>query len=154
MAVFFDIDNLNDLNLLHKSVREDYEIQNVVDQVEWEIIDSFKQRDMESLTTYESFFRYENGQDPRDDIRVRLVGYDEETPVDSEEGLKEALRRTIADIVSWVLSNYDKPNNVTSRRSGNRSISYAGTVPTWRDFPHGWDKRLHNYNAKIAGYGI
>lgn len=152
MSVFFI--PARDGELLHPDVRGSGELQMVADRIEWEIIDYYKQRDMQSLTTYDSFFRFEFGRDPRQEVKVRLLGYDEENPDESEPELKEALRRTVADIVSWVLRNYETEQGASSIRQGNRSITYAGSVPTWREWPVGWSSKLHNFDAKIAGYGI
>lgn len=152
MAEFFKIPQ--DENLLHASVRDNDELQNVIDQVEFEIIEAFKQRDMQRLTTYEAFFDYEFGRDPFNEVKVRLVGYDEETPSESDEDLKELLKRTIAKVVSWVLRNYDNADKATSIKQGQRSISYSGVVPSWKDWYSGWDNMLHNYDARIKNYGI
>ena len=154
MADFFDTTKEADLNLLHSSIREDNELSNVVDSVEYQIIDAFKQRDMERVSTYEAFFEYESGRDPSSEIEVRLVGYDKENPKESEDGLKESLRRTIAEVVSWVLRNYDNNAEVNSERQGQRSVTYSTHAPTWDKFPEGWDRLLSNYDARIKGYGI
>lgn len=152
MATFFDIPADN--NLLHASVRDSSELTNVVNQVEWEILNAFSQRDMERVGTYEAFFEYESGRDPQDEIKVRLVGYDAEVPADSDAGLKEVLKRTIADIASWVLRNYDSNSDVQMIKQGQRAITYSGIAPTWDQFPRGWDNRLQNYDARIKNYGI
>lgn len=154
MATFFNPESEEDLKLLHKSVRTDDELDNVVDQVEFQVIEAFKQRDMQRLTTYETFFDYEFGRDPMDEIKVRLVGYDEETPSESDNELKELLKRTIAGVVSWVLRNYNNTQKVSSIRQGQRSINYAGVVPSFKDWYSGWDNLLSNYDARIKTYGI
>lgn len=151
---FFDPSNPSDLSLLHSSVRDHDELYDVADKVEYEVLDRYRQRDMERVSTYEAFFEYEFGRDPNDEIKVRLVGYDAETPEDSEAGLKEALRRTIAEVVSWVLRNYDTQSDVSSIQQGQRSITYSGNAPTWESFPDGWDRYLKNYDASIKSYGI
>ncbi len=152
MADFFSIPQ--DENLLHESVRDSDELQNVVDNVEFEIIEAFKQRDMQRLATYEQFFKYEFGRDPLDKIKVRLVGYDEDDPTNSDADLKELLKRTIARVTTWVLRNYDNTDQAQSIRQGNRSISYAGVVPSYKDWYEGWDSLLHNYDARFKNYGI
>ena len=151
---FFDPTKPEDISLLHSSVRDHEELFDVSDRVEYEVLERYKQRDMERVSTYEAFFEYEFGRDPSQEIKVRLVGYDAETPADSEEGLKEALRRTIAEVVSWVLRNYDTQSDVSSIRQGSRSITYSGNAPTWESFPRGWDRLLKNYDASIKNYGI
>lgn len=154
MATFFDASNPSDLDLLHSSIRSDDELQNVVNSVEWEVLNAFSQRDLEKIGTYEAFFEYENGRDPNDEIKVRLVGYDKTTPADSDAGLKEALKRTIAEIVTWVIRNYNSTDGVKSITQGKRSITYIGDSPDFNSFPMGWDRRLKNYDARIMPYGI
>lgn len=157
MSTFFN--PASDLNLIHADVRDNPELSNVIDKVEWEVLDAFSQRDRQGLTTVQAFFEYESGRDPNDEILVRLVGYDQAEPSDSEEGLKEALKRTIANIASDILQSYDGQRGVQSVRQGQRSVSYGsasggGVVPTWRDWPSGWDRYLGNYDARIKAYGI
>ncbi|NIT56781.1 MAG: hypothetical protein GWN00_11275, partial [Aliifodinibius sp.] len=99
---------------LHSSIRTHDELDNVIDQIEWEIIEFYSQRNGLGVANYEDFFRYENGADPDNEIKVRLVGYDQTTPTDSTADLKTALKRTIADVASYVLRNYSVTQDVTS----------------------------------------
>lgn len=153
--VFFDPSSQDDLQLLHEDIRQHSELVNVVSQVEWEIINSaFTQREGQNRGVWQDFFEYENGNNPNNELLVRLVGYDQDTPSNSEADLKEALRRTIARVVSWVLRDYSNPQNVSSISQGQRSVDYAGRVPDWQDWPDDWDRLLHNYDARIPNYGI
>lgn len=155
MADFFDTSAQADLDLLHSDIRDHSELDNVVNQVEWEILNSaFMQREGQNRGTWQDFFEYENGNDPNNELKVRLVGYDSDTPADSESDLKEALKRTIARVVSWVLRDYSNAQGVTQISQGQRSISYAGSVPSWQDWPDDWDRLLHNYDARIPTYKV
>lgn len=155
MATFFNTENPNDLALLHADVREATELDRLAEQVEYEVILFYKQRDMQGIATYQDFFRYEAGASPLTGIKVRLVGYNESDPAKSEPDLKEALRRTIAEVLSYQLRNYENANGVASQSQGNRSVTYtSGQPPTWRNFPHGWNLYLRNFDARIQGYGI
>jgi hypothetical protein len=154
MYQFLDVTNEDDLKLLHAEVRGSDELANVVEQVQFEIIQAFSQRDMQGLTTYESFFRYEFGVDPRDVIRVRLLGFDEVDPGQSEADMKDVLKRTIANVTSWVIRNYYNPQSVTMIKQGQRAVSYSGVTPSYMDFPSGWDRLLKNFDARIQPYGI
>jgi hypothetical protein len=155
MATFFNTESAQDINLLHRDVRGSSELDNMADRVEYEVIQFYKQRDMQGIATYQDFFRYEAGASPLTGIKVRLVGYNEADPEQSTAELKEALRRTIADILSYQLRNYETSDGIASQSQGNRSITFAsGRAITWRDFPHGWNLHLRNYDARIQGYGI
>lgn len=154
MADFFDTSKDEDLNLLHSSVRTHDEVDNVVNQVEWNILDHYSQREGQSWGNYDDFFEYEQGNDPTNEIKVRLVGYDSEDPTNSEADLQEALRRTIADVSSWVLRNYHRSQGVDEIQQGNRSYSSSSGVPSWREWPHGWQNKLSNFSAEIPAYGI
>lgn len=153
-ATFFDTNAQNDLDLLHSSVRSHNELDNVVEQVEWKILDHYKQRKGLGVANNADFFRYESGSDPDNEIKVRLVGYDQDTPADSEDDLKEQLRRAIGKAASWVLRNYDNPQGAQSITQGKRSVSYGVTVPDWEQFPSGITGLLKNFDARISAYGI
>ena len=150
MATFFNIENQADLNLLHSSVRAEDELSNIVEQVEWEMIEYFRQRpDMpiyfrSGLENLSSLNR----------IRVRLIGYNEDEPENSTAELKEAFRRAIAYVVSDVLRNYNNTLNATSIKQGQRSITYNGTIPDVKDWATGWKKFFKNYDDREAVYSI
>jgi len=129
MADYFDPSDPSDVELLHSSVREDPELPVIVDQIEWEVID-----------------RYTEGTG--DHMRVQLEGYP-----DSDD-LSEALRRTIADVASWVLRDYSNEQGVVSQRQGNRSVVYSTRIPSWRDYPPQWDRRLTRFDKRRVIYGI
>jgi uncharacterized protein (DUF2267 family) len=155
MADFFDTSSQDDLDLLHESIRNHDELDQIVDDVEWEIINvAFMQREGGTRGVVQDFFEYEDGNDPNNELKVRLVGYDSDTPTDSEDDLKEALRRTIARVVSWVLRDYKNPQGVRSIQQGQRSVTYAGSVPSWTEWPDDWDRMLHNYDARIPNYAV
>lgn len=150
MANFFDSGKQADRDLLHSSVRDHAELPYVVNSVEWEIIDYYKQRPDVPL-----FFRsgYEN-LSTLNEIDVRLIDYKEDDPTGSDADLIEALRRTIADVASWVLRNYDTTQGINSIKQGQRSITYMGNAPSWRDWPDGWNHKLRNFDDREAVYSI
>jgi len=136
--------------LLHSSVRDHAELANVVDNVEYEILDYYKQRPSIPLTL-------QTGREnlyTTNEIQVRLIDYDNDTPANSEQDVKDALKRTIAEITSWVLRNYDNMQNVKAISQGKRSIEFYGLAPSWRDFPKGWQRWLRNFDDREALYSI
>lgn len=154
MATFFDTASLSDLDMLHSSIRDHAELDNVVNDVEWKIIDHYTQRKGLNRANHADFFRYEDGNAPSNEIQVRLVGYDQDIPADSEAALKAQLKRAIAKAASWVLRNYEVPQGVQSIRQGQRSVTYGIDVPDWDKMPSGIQAILKNHDARIAAYGI
>lgn len=149
-AIFFDTDSLSDLALLHSSVRDNDELRNVVANIEYEILDYYKQRPSIPLslqTGRENLYT-------TNEVQVRLIDYNQDNPVDSEQDLKDALKKTIAEITSWVIRNYDNSQNVRSIQQGKRSIEFGGLAPTWKDFPTGWQRWLKNFDDREAVYSI
>lgn len=154
MSTFFDTSEQADLDLLHSAVRDHAELDNVIDDVEWKIIDHYTQRKGLNRANHADFFRYEDGNDPANEIQVRLVGYDQDTPADSKADLKAQLKRAIAKGASWVLRNYDVPQGVQSITQGQRSVEYGIDVPDWNKMPNGIQAILSNFDARISAYGI
>jgi len=147
---FFDPNKPDDIALLHKSVRDSDELDAIASKVEYEVISFYRQR---KRSTYADFFKWEHGADPSRGFLVRLIGYDQDSPENSDEGLKDALRRTIAEVVSATLQNYTS-ESVASIRQGQRSVTYRGASPDWRTWPDGWNRLLTGYDAREAVYGI
>lgn len=148
--IFFDTASGDDLNLLHSSVRDSDELDNVVANIEYEILDYYKQRPSIPLTL-------QTGREnlyTTNEVQVRLLDYNNDNPEDSEQDLKDALKKTIAEITSWVIRNYDNSQNVQSIQQGQRSVTYYGLSPSWQDFPSGWQRWLKNFDDREALYSI
>lgn len=149
-AIFFDPADADDLLLLHKAVRTNTELTNVINNVEYEILDYYKQRPSIPLslrTGRENLYS-------TNEITVRLLHYNNTTPASSEQDVKDALKKTIAEVASWVLRNYDNEGKVSSVSLGRFSASYTGAMPTWREFPSGWNRWLGNFDDRQAVYSI
>lgn len=148
--IFFDTSKQADLDLLHSSVRTDDELDNVIANVEYEILDYYKQRPSIPLQLQVGRENLYN----TNQVSVRLLDYDQDTPANSTQELKDALKKTIAEVASWVIRNYNTPQNVESIQQGKRSVSYYGLSPSWRDFPSGWQRWLSNFDDREARYSI
>lgn len=150
MSVFFDTSKPEDVRLLHRSVRDSMELENVVEAVEYEILDYYKQRPSIPLslqTGRENLYT-------TNEVQVRLIDYDNDNPANSEADLKEALKRTIANVASWIIRNYNTGQGIGSIQQGKRSITYTGDAPTWDQWPSGWRRYLKNYDDREALYSI
>lgn len=121
---FFDPNNADDLALLHSTVREDPNLSTVVESIEWDILNRYTE-----------------------DSKVMLKGYPD------AEDLKQAMRRTIADVASWVLRDYDNEQGVVSMQQGNRSITYA-RASSWNEWPREWAHRLARFDKRTVIYSI
>lgn len=146
---YFDATNTEDLKLLHSGVRDHDELENIAEQVEYDVIDHYREEYPEYLhSEYSSY-------DPDVEIQtaVKLHGY-AENPDNAAANLKEALRRTIARIVSDCLRQYDNERNLQSEKLGNRSYTYAGKIPTKDDWPDAWDSRLAKFDNREPVYGL
>lgn len=150
VPVFFDVTVQDDLDLLHSAVRNDSELDNVIANVEYEILDYYKQRPSIPLGLQVGRENLYN----TNQVSVRLLGYDQDNPANSTQQLKDALKKTIAEVASWVIRNYNTPQNMQSIRQGKRSLSYHGRSPSWRDFPDGWQRWLSNFDDREARYSI
>ena len=150
MSTFFDPSKKEDLDLLHSSVRDDDELTNVVNKVEYEMIDHFRQRP-DIPVYFRSGFENLSSQNR---IKVRLIGYSEDDPSQSNTDLKEALRRSIAHVVSYILRNYDNLVGAQAMRQGQRSVTYKGVIPDVDKWPDGWKSYLRNFDDREAHYSI
>ena len=148
--IFFDTAEADDLALLHSSVRTDDELDNVIANVEYEILDYYKQRPsipLQLRVGRENLYNV-------NEVSVRLLDYNQDVPANTTQQLKDALKKTIAEVASWVLRNYSNSQNVASIQQGKRSVSYYGLSPSWKDFPSGWNRWLKNFDDKEARYSI
>lgn len=146
---YFDPTSDSDKSLLHSDVRDHSELERVATQVEFDVINHYREE-----------LRYESGSrayayPPNGPVQtaVYLNGY-EEDPQKAEKHFREALRHTIADLISFSLRVYDNEIGVTSQRRGGRSKSFAGKVPTPNQWPDGWSRRLAIYDNTEVLYGL
>lgn len=133
MARYFDPQERSDELLLHSTVRSHDEIEPVSLAVEREVLRYYMERDPDTET-----------------LEVKLKDWDSD-PANVEPQLAQALKETIAYVVSWRLQHYDEIQNVKSESLGEYSVEYAGeSNPYW---PEGWDERLGLWDEReVAWY--
>jgi len=155
MATYFDSADANDTALVHPSVRTHAELANVASQVEYEVIQvytfkvnraasmySLQASGIQSSATEKPYFY------PSEDYVVYLNGFKPDAgDANVSALLKDALRRTIADVVSHRLFNIDSAGgNVIEEQRGRRRIKYAeGKDAEW---PENWDRRLTTFDLR------
>lgn len=132
MATFFTFTgDPNDSALLHHSVRSHTEAQNVVDAVERDILSYFT-RGVSDTSQF-----------------VALEGYDDDTPADTDAGLKADLKYTIGEVASHRLRYLDDDPKATLAVRGARTVGRkAGALdPMW---PSGWERRLVKRQTRVS----
>lgn len=128
--MWFDPDK--DSGLLHASVRSDPELDNAASKAEFDL--------------FAAYTECRNGE-----FVVCLKGYDED-PEKADPHLRAAVKRAIADIVSYRLRGYGDPPGVSSMSQGNRSVQFAGSSAGWSGFPKGWQRTLTPFDQRTQLY--
>lgn len=133
MGTFFDKDA--DSSLVHSSVRTHSEIENVANAVEDDILREYTVGTVASSRT------------------VYLDGYNDTTPASSDAALKDALKRTIADVLSWRLQHYDDDPTASMIVRGSRTVARA-TSALDPNYPDAWDHRLIPFDLRDPLWGV
>jgi len=143
----------DDKTLLHASVRDNSELQNVATQVEADILQHYRDRlryyNKDGVPIWFWNFGFPELRLPTD---IKLRGYAPD-PANAEPGLKNALKKTIADVISHCLRYYDNDEGVTYERRGYRQTRYK-KIPTKNDWPKNWDWRLAIYDSREKVYAV
>jgi len=148
MAYYFDLSDAADLLLLHSSVRDHDELARVSLEVETDVINQFRERNTRGADFYQYYGSSLAAPFVTSDSKyvIWLDGYKEDADdaaVDTR--LKDALRRTIADVVSHRLRYYDEEQGISSFTQGRVSIAYTGGTRNNR-WPAAWSSRLAEFN--------
>lgn len=128
MADYFSIPD--DSDLLHPSVRNDDNLQNVVNKVEYDIL---------------SEYRNANG-------KVELQGFDPD-PSQTSPQLAKALKHTIAEVVSHRLRVDDIQPGLTGLSRGDRSWSWGDPEKMNRKWPDDWNSLLVTFEMESQAKG-
>lgn len=150
---YFDPTDPDDTDLLHADVRESDELAHTAARVEADVLQAFTER-----RSY--------GPVPADAVQlantalyVYLDGYAaSEASADgyaadraSWSGFADAMRRTIADVVSHRLRSSGTEPGIQSYGQGSRWTTYRGSFnPDW---PRNWSWRLRPYDLR-TNYAI
>jgi hypothetical protein len=142
---YFDPDQPDDLRLvMPRELRESVDVADIALSVEKEVIEQFQQR----ITTHEWNVRLDPVGYPANlerRIFVMLEGYHPDA--DQAYGpLRDALKRTIADVVSWRIQMHRRDRAMIVETQGDRNRSYrrdAGEL-----FPSQWEWRLRIFDLR------
>lgn len=142
MATYFNASDEADKLLISEEVRAHSDLYSVAAQVEMEVIEYF--------TSYCTVSAPVTGAEVVEKT-VELRGYNADSAL-AEAGLKDALRRTIADVVSHRLQYYDTDETLTSVRRGSRAWTRENGAVN-KDWPKNrWDWRLIPYDKRDPIY--
>lgn len=138
MADYFNPNDSDDTDLLHPDVQGHSDLSRMAGIVEHEVI--------------EQYAVYTTGGDLDE---VLLLGYetDADDP-DTGAKLKEALRRTIAEVISYRLRHQDKDPEVASYDQGGRGTEYRNNGSKEYRWPPNWDRRLVPFDERAPAYHV
>lgn len=154
---YFDSSEEYDLALLADSVQSNSRIDVEAADVEQELVNFYT----DLLTRRPRGVDYDEVYELSDGERgVFLRGYDaDETEADGYDatranwtGFAAAMRRTIADIVSHRLINFDVDDTVVSEKRGARSVTRKRAVN--KKWPNNWFSRLDFYDIRPVPYAL
>lgn len=84
-------------------------------------------------------------------LYVMLLGYTVDAAT-ADADLKDALKRTVADVVSWRIERRMRGQALAS--SGVQGVSRAYIEASAGLWPRGWDRRLRRFNLRVPVWGI
>jgi len=155
MANYFDTSDAADTGLLHPSIKTHADLSRVASAAEYDVIQAFtfkvngaasvyslQASGIQSSATENPYFY------PTEDFVVYLNGFKPDADDSNTSALlKDALRRTIADVITHRLFNIDSAGgNVIEEQRGRRRIKYAEAKDA--DWPDNWDQRLATFDLR------
>jgi hypothetical protein len=153
VATYFDSTQATDKNLLPPEFRSAADLANVAADVEKDVIGHYTEHGRDTLFRASRDFS-QPGEQVNENLSlwVRLRGYKADAAhADVDPDLRDALKRTIADVITWRLRQHNADPLMASESSDQRS-------KTWRDsavytFPRSWDRRLRNFDLTEPVWG-
>lgn len=130
-------DDTADAHLLHASIREHPELDNAIEKAEYDL--------------FQVYTELERDEEDEEELVVKLRGYDDD-PEEADEALVEAVKRTIAELVSNRLRAYDQFREIQSQRQGQRSETFFRESPAWDAFSKNWNFRLRVFDMRKKLY--
>lgn len=151
MATYFDYSDSDDTALLHSYVRTHTELEQVANEVEYEIIEmyTFPTPTQPYIENFgDTYFSDEKPYyHTTSDHIVWLNGYrpDADDTL-TNPLLKEAMRRTIAKVVSHRLLHYDYWARIKREKRGRREVEYE--TQNDKMWPDAWDALLVAFDLR------
>ena len=154
---YFNSGEAYDIALLADSVQSSSRIAVEAADIEAAIVNRYT----ESLKHRPIGLDYDEVYELSDGVRgVFLRGYDPDvtladgydaTPA-NWSGFAAAMRRTIADLISHRITNFNVDPSITSERRGARSVTRSG--PVNKKWPVDWDTRLSFYDLRVPNFHL
>jgi hypothetical protein len=151
MATYYDYTDADDLKLLPVTMRTAEELQEVSAIAEADAIayytegapnEDYTLRTVERAATQTGDYEY-----------VYLVGYEEDAD-DADTGLALALKRAIAEVIRWRLTQWKREMGIASESDDRgRSKTYTLDAHT-TNFPPAWNRWLEPFDSREDAWGV
>lgn len=151
MATFFNATSTSDLSLIVRTVRAHQDLAIVATQVESDVIEQYTLRQNPS-DDYTTQFYTGRGFAKGNGMYVHLLGFDPDASLVTDTDLVQALKWTIADVVSWRLIQYNE-NPMLLGEGAPRGTSKSFNENAFDKFPpKDWDYRLRRWDLRPPLY--
>lgn len=152
MTAYFDVNSTSSTDLLVKAVRTHDELATTAADAETDVVAHFSRRYPSSGTFSDAFYAG-RGYYAGNGVWVSLLNYLPDAASCTDAGLVLALRRTIADVVTWRLGKRGEALHVESQ-SALGPGTYKRNRPDFvNPFPPGdWPYRLRNWDIRTPVY--
>jgi hypothetical protein len=156
MANYFDYTQAGDKNLLLPAQRTNADLVNVAAEAEKDVIEQYTERAHYSWYTARLSLNAELAPEPVNTnlgLYVFLRGYKQnaaDPAVDPD--LKDALKREIADVISWRFRQRDV-NTLTTSESDGAGKSVSLRPDSNATFPRGFGRRLRRFDIREPVWG-
>lgn len=155
MATYYDASLQAHKDLLPPEQRAYADLANLATECEKDVIEQFTERARDSIYTAPSLVGEGGEQVGATDMQryVRLRGYKADSAhADVDADLKDALKRTIADVLSWRIERRLRGQALSGTSVQGVSRAYIeAAAGLW---PRGWDRRLRTFDLRIPAWGI
>lgn len=149
MASYFNV--ADDADLVSPDVRSSQDLQTVAEQAEKDVIRFYTRKEPGDASGWRTTFPEGTEVNAALGLHVYLLGYETDADdEDTDDDLKDALKRTIADVTSWRLQQNKLGFNVLAKSDGLGGQNRRGRefrADALDKFPPGWNWRLRSFST-------
>ena len=152
MTTFFDATSTAHLSLIVRAMRTHIDLPVVAEQAESDVIEQYTLR-RTPAEDYSTNFYLGRGYSLGNGVYICLEGFNPDAAAVTDASLVKALRWTIADVISWRLTQYAENPQLSS--SGHQASAKAFREDAFDRFPpKDWDWRLRRWDLRPPQYVI